>query len=132
MKLAFYIGFNENCKSAIDFYKQVFNVEENILWLHDESNTVDESKWGKVFHAELVFEGKYDIYMSDQFQEIDKSGYNFTIMYNNGKDASEKFDLLSKNGEIINPMKKMDYGPTIGKVRDQFGVSWYIVVSDEI
>lgn len=128
MRIATYLQFGGNCADALDVYKELFDADVICKHLYDAQMTADERLVGKVFHAELKIREFY-IYMSDAgtAYDYDKQACKITVECDSMEQAQRYFETLSSAGQVLQPLSKMPYGPTIGQLRDAFGTTWDIV-----
>ncbi|MFV0552100.1 MAG: hypothetical protein ACK5L6_09315 [Anaerorhabdus sp.] len=78
MKIYAYLNFNGNCKDAIEFYAQVFNVEPKIMYFKDMPSD--------------------PVTVGDNF--------NITISGTDTEKLTMWFNQLAAGGEIIMPLEK--------------------------
>ncbi|XMB86136.1 VOC family protein [Mycoplasmatota bacterium WC44] len=127
MKLALYIKLKDNTEEVFNFYKKLFDAEEICMHKYNEYMTKDESKFGKVFHAEMKIKDSLYLYMGDSFKEQVPNAYKIVLEVPSLKEANDYFNSLREDGDTLSEMTKMPYGPTIGEVKDKFGITWNIV-----
>lgn len=129
MRIALYLHMDGRAEELIQTYKRIFGAEEILKMLYDAETTKVEAMIGKVFHAELKM-GDFYLYMTDTPPKHPERSFNLVYETADAVHAEDVFKKLSEDGEIIQEIKKMPYGPKIGFVTDTFGIEWDIVVTE--
>ena len=127
MKVAAYLHLKYEAKELIKIYQKVLSAEVKRIYPYEEGVADNPSLLGKVFHAELVV-GDLNLYVADTGIEPNFSSTKFVIEINDNEHAEANLTGLSDDGLLVNDLKKLSYGSTIGTVRDRFGITWDVVV----
>jgi len=127
MKAAVYLHAKLNAQEMIDTYKAIFPAEVVMNSPYEKGMTQNTALIGKVFHAELKI-GDLNLYLADTDKDPDFSSIDLIAEINDEVQAHQIFDLLADGGEVVSPFTKMPFGPTIGLVKDKFGIRWDIVI----
>jgi uncharacterized glyoxalase superfamily protein PhnB len=59
-------------------------------------------------------------------------GFSLALNVANEAEADKAFEALAKDGEIQMPIGKTFFSPRFGCVADKFGVSWMVIVPQEM
>ena len=124
-----FIHFNGQCRDAVNFYADTFNVEVGELHTFgqlDPNSTLEESQKNQIAHTELTIFGC--ILMLSDCYPLQKLtiGENFSISINltdKGK-LVDTFNKLKDNGEILMDLTKTPWSDCYGMLKDKFGVVW--------
>lgn len=140
MEIQPYLYFNGRCDEAIEFYKNAIGAEVNFLMRFKEGppeacagGMVPPNWEEKVMHAEATF-GKSTVMLSDgnSAEKIKYDGISLTILAKDEADAERIFHALEAGGQVIMPLGKTFFSPKFGMVADKFGVSWLVIVPQEM
>lgn len=125
--------FNGCADDAIRLYQEVFGCRiRSLIHYRDAVQNGWEppcpSKDGTVYHSELFF-GETEVRIADDPGE--NAALTRRIDHPVGMDSAEEveraFELLAKEGEVIQPLERPPYMVIIGAVRDKFGVLWTLM-----
>ena len=114
----------DNCKEAIEFYRNVFGGEiRNVM-----SGAVDEMFKGhesKIIHAELHVNDTCLLFFSDPFEEIKRGGH-FSVMLelDSEEELNRLYEALLEGGSAFMELQKTFWGSLHAEVTDHLGVSW--------
>ena len=136
MKIHAYLSMNGRSEEAIEFYRQALGAEVQMIMRMKESpeplpNMKPEME-NKILHASVRI-GDSILMMSDgecrgtgAFQ-----GVTLAIDLPDIKSTRRCFDHLVNGGEVTMPLDKTFWSPCFGMLKDRFGVSWMVSVTDE-
>lgn len=118
MNLVPYI-FVEDCKKALEYYKDIFGAEIAFVEKADNSE--------KILHARLSFGDNSSLYLSDIFQQVE-FGDNCTIAIDldSEKMIQEVYDKMRDESKILMELQKTFWGATFAMVKDKFNVVWQL------
>lgn len=131
VKLNSYIGFKDNAKEAMEFYKSVFGGElfMDTFENYADNMPVEEGDKDKIMHAYLKGDNGVELMAADTPKGMEyQEGSRISLALNGDDEATlrEYWDKLSEGGEITMPFEKSPWGSTFGMLTDKFGVSWMI------
>lgn len=127
MIVANLLSFNGRAKEAMLFYVDVLDGKFLFEMNYDERTTDETELLGKVFHGELQI-GEHYLYFEDVKEPVEYKGFEICVEYHETlEEAKNVFDKLKEGGTVICPIEKRPYGPSIGSLVDQFGVTWNII-----
>jgi PhnB protein len=128
-QIAPYLFFKDNCREAMEFYKDCLGYE---LWIQ----TVGESPMteqmpkemhGLVIHAALM-KGEEPVFMaSDTMEGETKLGNSVSlcIICDTSEEIKDLYTKLSDGGNQDHPLREEFFG-TFGSLTDKYGVQWML------
>jgi PhnB protein len=126
-----YIGFADNARQAMEFYRGVFGGELAVNTFGDYGATAPGDE-NKVMHAQLETPAGYTLMASDAPAGMARDEGSSIQMSLSGDDADELrgyFAKLSDGGSVTMPLEKQMWGDEFGMCVDQFGVQWMVNIS---
>jgi PhnB protein len=131
-KLNPYLGFKDNAREAMEFYKTVFGGKLDISTFKDFHASKDPAEDDLVMHSALEADNGISFFASDTPSRMEyKPGTNISMSLS-GEDEAELrgyFDKLSEGGNITMPLEKALWGDTFGMLVDKFGIGWLVNVT---
>lgn len=113
-----YLSFKNNCKEAIELYKNAFDAKVQFEPMRSPD--------GRVLHA-MIKIGDTNIMMSDYFETKDQTVGNMAQMWIYVDDCDALFNRAVKAGcKVAMEMEDQFWGDRVGQVRDPFGYLWSI------
>ena len=114
--------FVKGSDKALEFYQEVFDAK--VLGIYPNSD-------GTLAHSELDVYGQ--IMMIGELVEDNAVTGNtmmFVLHFGNGKESvvQKIYDTLKDGANIIYPLGKCDYSPSMTDLIDKYGVRWCIFV----
>ena len=127
-----YLFFPGNAAEAMDFYKGVFGAELHTMGF-DAVTPEGETAPPGLMHSDL-WTGEFRLFASDGMPGQPPSPFaNPEICISAKSDeegeVSNWFAALSEGAASVEPLEKMFWGDTFGKVTDKFGVQWMFNIS---
>ena len=115
----------ENCKEAVEYYKQVFGGEIKQTQLADGIEMFKGHE-GKYIHAELHINENCIIYFADIFDEDIQVGSNILLGpdFESEAEITNVYESLSKDGQIEMELQDTFWGAKHAIVRDKHGIKW--------
>ena len=134
MQIQAYLCFNGRCEEAIDFYCDALGA--NVLmksYFKDmpDSEMCPSGAEDKVMHAALQI-GESVIMVSDGCGNDGPSfeGISLSLSLADEGEATGLFGALVDGGDVQMPLAKTFWSPCFGMLKDRFGVSWMLNVSE--
>jgi PhnB protein len=125
-----YIGFKDNARQAMEFYKDVFGGELTVNTFGEFGAPGRDAD--KVMHAQLETERGFTLMASDTPPEMERNpGDNISISLS-GEDADELrgyWAKLSDGGTVTMPLEKQMWGDEFGMCVDRFGIPWMVNIT---
>ena len=125
-----YIGFKDDARQAMEFYKDVFGGELTINTFAEFGSQGAEGD--KVMHAQLETPSGFTLMASDTPEGMEHNpGNNISVSLSGDDDGDLKayWDKLSDGGTVTMPLEKQMWGDTFGMCVDRFGVSWMVNIA---
>lgn len=127
-----YLGFDGNCKEAMQFYEKVFGGKLIAMMSFvdmgmAEGMPADMAK--RIVHACLVSPENSYLYGGDAPGHIPfekQNGVTVTMSYDTVTKAEQVFKLLSDGGNVTMPMMPTQWAKMFGMVTDRYGTSWAV------
>lgn len=124
-----YLGFNGNCREAMEFYTGVLKGELELMPMGEAPFEVPKEAADQIMHSIIRFGDGAQIMGSDGMP-----GKDFTFGTNNSisiactdlVEAERIFTALAKDGEITMPFEDTFWGAKFGTLTDKFGVLWMV------
>lgn len=114
----------DNCKEAIEFYRNVFGGEIRDVM----TGSVDEMFKGhesKIIHAELHVNDTCLMFFSDPFEEIKKGGhFGVLLELDSEEEINRLYNALLEGGSAFMVLQKTFWGALNAVVTDRLGVTW--------
>lgn len=131
-KLNPYLGFRDNAKQAMEFYKSVFGGELTLSTFGDFQASEDPAEQDKIMHGMLVTESGLTLMGADTPSHMSYNpGDNYSVSLS-GEDEAELrryWEGLSAEGTVAVPLEKAPWGDIFRMCADKFGVNWLVNVN---
>jgi len=131
-KLNPYLGFKDNARAAMEFYKSVFGGKLEFHTFKEYQASQDPSEDDKIMHSMLEADNGITFMASDTPSSMPYTPGAVISMSLNGDDEEELrayFDKLSDSGKILMPLEKAPWGDIFGMCVDKFGIRWMVNVA---
>ena len=127
-----YIGFRDNAREAMEFYRTVFGGELAISTFGEFGDSGPMAD--NVMHAQLETPSGYTIMASDTPEQMPyQPGTNISVSLS-GDDSDELhgyWDKLAEGGSVMTPLAKQMWGDEFGMLTDRFGINWMVNVAGQ-
>jgi PhnB protein len=126
-----YIGFADNARQAMEFYKDVFGGSLT-LNTFGESGSPDAAEADKIMHAMLETHSGFTLMAADTPAGMEHHPGTAISVSLSGDDADELrgyWRKLSEGGSVTIPLEKQMWGDEFGMCVDKFGISWMVNIS---
>lgn len=126
-----YIGFRDNARQAMEFYKDVFGGE---LTLNTFGQYGDPSAPGadNIMHGQLDTDQGFTLMASDTPPGMEFTpGSSITVSLSGDDEPQLQgfWHKLSDGGEVTMPLEKQMWGDQFGMCTDRFGVPWMVNIT---
>ena len=131
-ELAPYIFFKGNCQEAMEFYKNVFGGNLELMKYDDVPDDFPgkDEMTGKIMNASLVTELGFTIRASDTNGASPETKKVELCMTGTDEEGLRKvFEALSEDADVRTPLKKEFWGDIFGQLTDKFGVDWMVDIT---
>ncbi|WP_315119847.1 VOC family protein [uncultured Clostridium sp.] len=116
--------FVENCKEALEYYKEVFGGEIKSVQLAD-GKPMFKGLEGKIIHSELHINDDCIMYLVDILDDNHKRQKgNLVLELESEEEINRLYSALSKNGSVQFELQKTFWGAYHAVVIDSCGNKW--------
>jgi PhnB protein len=122
-----YIGFANNAREAMEFYRDVFGGELTMSTFGEMGGAAPGDE-DKIMHAMLETPSGFALMGSDTPAGMSRAeGSNISISLS-GDDEGLRgyFEKLSAGGSVTMPLEKQVWGDEFGMCVDAYGVAWMV------
>ncbi|MBS4209870.1 VOC family protein [Bacillus sp. FJAT-50079] len=138
MAVNVYLNFNGNCREAVEFYAQVFQLEQPEITTFGESPQhpdypLPEEAKDLVMHTRLTISGS-NVMFSDTFPGMPftvGNNINLALVSTDVDELASAFDKLKEGGEVGMELQETFFSKCYGQLTDKFGVKWQISHDNE-
>lgn len=140
MQVQPYLMFNGRADEAIEFYKKALGAEVQMLMrfkdcpVPPQSGAIKPGTENKVMHSTLKI-GDGTVMLSDgdcQATGQKFEGFSLSLDARDEAQAERLFNALADGGKVCMPLAKTFFSPRFGMVMDRFGVSWMVIVPQQM
>lgn len=131
MRIIPYINLAGNAEEALNFYKEIFGGEiEIMLWGDmppDPKMPVSDDGKDKVMHGTLAIREDVLLFASDSFAEGESLAGNnvyIHIEFDSEEEVRKAYAALSSGAKIGMPIDKTFWGAIYGDLVDKYGIGW--------
>lgn len=133
-RLTPYIGFRDNAREALEFYRTVFGGELTITTFGEFGISPDPAEAGKVMHGQLETPSGYTLMAADTPNSMERpEASNVSISLSGGGEEEAEltgcYQKLIEGGSVVMPLGKAPWGDTFGMCADRFGVNWLVNIT---
>ena len=126
-----YIGFADNARQAMEFYRGVFGGDLT-LNTYGEAGAAAPGDENKIMHAQLETPSGYTLMASDAPAGMDRDEGSSISVSLSGDDADDLrgfFSKLSEGGSVTMPLEMQMWGDEFGMCVDPFGIQWMVNIT---
>jgi PhnB protein len=129
-----HLNFRGDARPALEFYRSVFGGELAVVSYRDAHSVQDPAEadqvmWGQVQGDNGIHVMAYDVPSSLPYD----AGVNAVFVSVRGKDAGEisaHWKRLSEGATIVQDLGPAAWSPLYGMLKDRFGVTWVLDVTN--
>lgn len=127
-----HLNFDGKALEALTFYGKVFASDINSISYAqagqaDVAKRPDDIIWGQVMVSPSQPLMAFDV-RADQSLDAGTQPFYLVLNHLDADAITEKWQALSKNGQIIVPLATSAWSPLYGMVTDEFGITWVLSV----
>lgn len=123
-----YLNFQSDAREAIEFYRDVFGGELNVMTFGDMGGEPADG----VMHAQLETPAGFTLMASDAppGETISPGGAVHISLSGDDTDAlTGWFHRLAEGGTVVDGLQPQAWGDTFGMLVDRFGIGWLVNIS---
>jgi PhnB protein len=127
-----YLGFKDNARQAMEFYRTVFGGKLSISTFKELHASQDPSEDNLIMHSVLEADNGIAFMASDTPSRMEyRAGTNMSMSLSGDNEAELKayFEKLSAGGTVTMPLEKAIWGDSFGMCTDKFGVPWLVNIT---
>ena len=132
-KINAYIGFNDTCRQAMAFYREVIGGELTLQVVKESpmKDMFPASHQDMILHASLE-SSDFTLLATDLPGNSSVSPGTITLMltYDTKAEMKSAFDKLAEGGNVTHPIMEVFAG-TMGNLTDKFGVKWGVFSAEK-
>ena len=127
-----YIGFKDDARQALEFYKDVFGGELR-LSTFGEFGQADEPGADGIMHGQLETPQGFTLMASDTPPHMEyREGSRISVsLSGDGEELRGFWDKLSEGGTVSVPLAPQPWGDEFGMCTDRFGVDWMVNIAGD-
>lgn len=129
-----YLGFKDNAREAMEFYKTIFGGTLELNTFKDSHASSDPSEDNLIMHAALHGNNNISFMASDTPHHMEyKPGTTFSMSLtgDNKDELTQYFNKLSEGGTITQPLTLAPWGDTFGMITDKFDIQWMVSIASK-
>ena len=132
-RLTPYLGFRDDARAAMEFYRGVFGGELT-LTTFGQYGAGGPDEHDKIMHAMLETPGGLVLMGADTPAAMPYTpGDAFSVSLTGDADADAElrgyWDRLADGGTVVEPLTTAPWGDAFGMLKDRFGVSWLVNIA---
>jgi len=127
-----YLGFRDNAREAMEFYRTVFGGELTLNTFGDLQASDDPAEHDKIMHGQLESPSGFTLMAADTPNSMEYTpGNNYSVSLSGDDDAELRgyWEKLSDGGTVLEPLVQAPWGDSFGMCVDRFGVTWLVNIS---
>ncbi len=129
-----YLGFKDNAREAMEFYRTVFGGNLELSTFKELNASEDPSEDSKIMHSMLEAENGITFMAADTPNSMEyRPGANMSMSLSGDNDTelSGYFEKLSDGGTIREPLMAAPWGDKFGMLTDKFGIEWLVNITGQ-
>ncbi|MWV50692.1 VOC family protein [Rathayibacter sp. VKM Ac-2803] len=127
-----YIGFRDNAREAMEFYRSVFGGELQSSTFADFHASDDPAEQDLIMHSQLTTPSGLILMGSDtpsSMEYVEGARITIAIFGEDAEEAGGYFDALADGGSVTMPLSDSPWGDRFGMLVDRYGVGWMVNIS---
>jgi PhnB protein len=137
MQVQSYLMFNGRTEEAIEFYKKALGAQVEMILLFKDApeGQCPPALADKVMHSSFKI-GDTVVMASDGMcsgdAKLEFKGISLTLNPKTEAECERLFNALAESGSVQQPLIKTFFSPKFGVVSDKFGVTWMVLVDQQM
>lgn len=126
-----YIGFRDNARKAMEFYKNVFAGNIEIKTFKEFNASGDPSEDNKIMHSVLNADGITFMAADtpDHLEFVPGKNISMSLSGDDEKTLRRYWNRLSEGAKIGQPLEVAPWGDAFGMLTDKFGIIWLVNIT---
>ena len=128
VKLIPAIHFPGNCAEAIQFYKGIGAIVNEVCYAKDapKGHEMPELPPNFVMHSEIVLFNTTFAMTDGPEEPVPYGNFSFMVTLDTAEQVTEVFNKFADGGKTTQPLEKQWWSSWCGEVVDRFGVTWWV------
>jgi PhnB protein len=129
-----YIGFKDNTREAMEFYKTVFGGKLDMTTFKEGGMSSDPSQDNLIMHAALDADNGILFMASDTPPGMPPqtgARVNMSLSGDDETTLKDYWEKLSVGGSVTMPLEKAPWGDMFGMLNDKFGITWMVNITPQ-
>jgi len=131
MSFDVFLNFDGDCRNALTFYTEVFNLETptNIMtYDNNPQGSFGEGNEGRILYASLPIFGSNVMFSDCPAGSYYVKGTNIALTLGTQDEAeiARIFNAFAESGTVLMPLAKTFFSEFYGMVTDKFGITWQL------
>jgi len=131
MSVDIYMNFNGNCREAVEFYAQVFGIENPHMMTFGEAPPnpeypLPEEAKNLIMHARLNISGS-NVMFSDVFPGspfVAGNNISLAVVTTDLEEIKTSFNKMKESGTVRMELQETFWSKCYGSLTDKFGIEW--------
>ncbi|AMQ07687.1 VOC family protein [Sporosarcina psychrophila] len=131
MAVDVYLNFNGNCREVVNFYAEVFGIENPKIMTFGEmppnpEYPLPEEAKDLVMHSRLNISGS-NVMFSDVFPGmpfIEGNNISLAIVSKDLEEITSASSKLKEGGKVVMELQETPWSKSYGQLTDKFGIIW--------
>lgn len=127
-----YLGFRDQARDALEFYRSVFGGVVTVSTFGDVDAARSPADTDKVMHGQLLGEDGIRLMASDAPTGMpvpDASTISLALSGDDAEVLTRWWEGLAAGATVIEPLTPAPWGDAFGMLTDRFGVTWMVNVT---
>lgn len=129
-----YLGFRDNAREAMEFYRSVFGGELTLNTFAEFQASEDPAEQDKIMHSMLTAPNGLVLMGADTPNSMGYTpGDNYSVSLSGDAEDEQVlrgyWEKLSQGATVTAPLETAPWGDTFGMCTDKFGVSWMVNIA---
>lgn len=115
----------DNCKEALEFYKEVFGGEVKNVQMAD-GKEMFKGYEGRIIHSELFINDDCILHLNDVLGDRKEIESNISLMLQleSEEEINRIYSAVSNKGSVLYKLQKTFWGSLHAEVTDCYGIRW--------
>jgi PhnB protein len=121
-----HLHFRGNCKEALSFYENAFNMKADTVIFRKDYDSMDRPNENEIAHAVMHIHGQR-VYLNDRFGKKDTStdiAIHLVVTFKNKDDLLSCYEKMKEGSITVDPLEALPYSPLAVQFIDKYGVQW--------
>ena len=133
-----YLMFDGNCEEAVGVYEKLMGAKKGNLMRFGQApmgpgEACPEGQKDKIINMSFHLNGVLVMASDAPPGRYSKpAGFGMALQYDTAAEVKRVFDGLAQGGRVTMPLGETFFAHSFGMVTDRFGVSWMVIVPQQM